>query len=107
MPDLPAIKKNTDIHKVLVVGPNGNVGKVLIPELLKAGYEVRALQYRSPVASQKGLDVVQGHTLDVASLEKAMDGVQAVCHLIRATGPGNTPFEQWFNCCVAGAPNLL
>lgn len=99
--------KNPDIDKVLVVGPNGNMGSALIPQLLKLGYKVRALQYRSEVQARKNLEVVQGNTLDLASLEKAIDGVDAVCHLIRATGPGNSPFEQWFNCAVAGAANLL
>jgi len=101
------IQKHPDIHKVLIVGPNGNVGRHLIPELLSLGYQVRALQYRSPVEEREGLEIVSGNTLDRASVEKAMDGVDAVCHLIRATGPGKDQFEKWFNCTVAGAANLL
>ena len=101
------IRKNSDINKVLIIGPNGNIGKNLIPELLRLGYQVRALQYRSTVEETDGLEVVHGNTLDVHSIEKAMDGVDAVCHLIRATGPGNSRFEKWFNCAVAGAANLL
>jgi len=101
------IAKNPDINKILVVGPNGNVGRRLIPALLKSGYKVRTLQYRSKVEPREGLEVVQGHTLDIKSLEEAMKGVEAVCHLIRATGPGNNDFEKWFNCAVAGSANLL
>ena len=101
------ICKNPDIDKVLVVGPNGNMGSALIPEMLKLGYKVRALQYRSEVQARPGLEVAHGNTLNMASLERAMDGVDAVCHLIRATGPGDTLFEKWFNCAVAGAANLL
>ena len=101
------LQKHPDINKVLVVGPNGNMGKVLIPELLRLGYEVRALQYRSTVEPRDGLEVVHGNTLDRAAIEIAMAGVDAVCHLIRATGPGDTAFEKWFNCAVAGAANLL
>ena len=107
MADAIGIKKNADISKVLIVGPNGNVGKELIPELLKLGYKVRALQYRSKVEEREGLEVVEGNTLDIGSIEKAMDGVEAVCSLIRATGPGNSQFEKWFNCAVAGTANLL
>lgn len=107
MTDSETICKNPDIDEVLVVGPNGNMGSALIPELLRLGYKVRALQYRSEVQPRPGLEVVQGNTLDRASLEKAMDGVDAVCHLIRATGPGDSPFEKWFNCAVTGAANLL
>lgn len=101
------IKKNPDIHKILIVGPNGNIGRNLIPELLSLGYKVRALQYRSAVEERDGLEIVHGNTLDVRSIEHAMDGVDAVCHLIRATGPGDSRFEKWFNCAVAGAANLL
>ena len=53
------------------------------------------------------MEIVEGNTLDFASVHEAMQGVQAVCHLIRATGPGANPFEKWFNCAVAGAANLL
>ena len=99
--------KHPQIHKILIVGPNGNVGRHLIPALLGLGYEVRALKYRSDVEPRPGLEVVQGHTLDAASIQNAMSGVDAVCHLIRATGPGDTDCEKWFNCCVRGAVNLL
>ena len=101
------IKKNPNINKVLIIGANGNIGSHLIPELLRLGYKVRALQYRTPVMKREGLEVFQGNTLDFESIQKAMNGAQAVCHLIRATGPGKNQFEKWFNCCVAGAANLL
>ena len=101
------IEKNPDIDKILVIGPNGNIGSNLIPQLLKLGYQVRALQYRTVVDERDGLEIFQGNTLDIHSLEKAMDGVDAVCHLIRATGQEGSRFEKWFNCAVAGAANLL
>ena len=107
MSDEVRTNRNRDIDRVLVIGPNGNVGRHLIPELLALGYRVRALQYRSPVEPRDGLEVVPGHTLDRQSLVDAMRDVQAVCHLIRATGPGDTAFERWFNCAVVGAANLL
>ena len=103
----PELKKHSDIKKVLIVGPNGNIGKRLIPQLLKLGYKVRALQYRSPVEQREGLEVVHGNTLDINSIEQAMDGVEAVCELIRATGAGKSSFEKWFNCAVVGTANLL
>jgi len=102
------IKKNDRIEKVLVIGPNGNVGSQLIPELLKLGYQVRALEFRSKVEQREGLEVVKGNTLDPESLEKAIDGVDAVCNMTRAfTGPGATDCEQWCNCAVRGTVNLL
>lgn len=64
---LATIRKNPDINKVLVVGPNGNVGRTLIPSLLKSGYQARALQYRSPevcdvLAARFGWPVVEQKT---------------------------------------------
>lgn len=100
-------KRNEAIEKILIIGPNGNVGQRLIPKLIAMGYKVRALEYRSKVPERKGQEVVSGHTLDIESIKKAMDGVDAVCHMIRATGPGNTKCEKWFNCCLKGTLNLL
>jgi len=106
--DAPVIKKNPNIDKILIIGPNGNIGTHLIPKLLELGYTVRALQFNSEVQPRKGLEVVSGNTLDVESLKQAVDGVQAVCHMIRGSaGPGDTSCEKWFNCCVTGAVNLL
>ena len=42
MASAPELKKHADINKVLIVGPNGNIGTRLIPVLLKLGYKVRA-----------------------------------------------------------------
>ena len=63
------LSRHPEIRKVLIVGPNGNMESHLIPELLALGYEVRALQSRSPVEPRPGPEVVEGHTLDPASLE--------------------------------------
>ncbi len=101
------ISKHPEIDKILVIGPNGNIGKNLIPVLLQLGYKVKALQYRSTVEKRQGLEIVHGNTLDAQSIVEAMSDVDAVCHLIRATGPGENAFEKWFNCAVTGAANLL
>ena len=105
--DEVVVRKNDNIDKVLIIGPNGNIGRHLIPELLKLGYKVRALEYRSKVEEREGQKIFKGNTLDPESLKKAVDGVDAICHMIRATGPGDTPCEKWFNCCIRGSVNLL
>lgn len=100
--------KHPEINKILIIGPNGNVGRHLIPKLIERSYAVRALQFNSVVQDQKGLEVVHGNTLDKESLERAVEGVDAVCHLIRGSaGPGEDACEKWFNCCLRGAVNLL
>jgi nucleoside-diphosphate-sugar epimerase len=76
--------------------------------LLERGYTVRALQWRTPVEPREGLEVVQGNTLDREAMNRAVEGVDAVLHLIRASnGPGDTRAEKWMNCCVVGTTNLL
>jgi len=102
--------KNPAIDTILFVGPNGNIGKMMIPELLDLGYRVRALANKSPVEERDGMEVIYGGTADMDVVRKAMDGVDAVVHMIRATtatSPGETDQEKWFNCCVRGPANLL
>ena len=106
MSDAPRVGKHPDIDKVLVIGPNGNVGSALIPRLLELGYTVRALQFRTPVAPREGLEVVEGNTLDRDSIVRAVDGIDALCHMIR-NAPGETVCESWFNTCLRGTVNLL
>jgi nucleoside-diphosphate-sugar epimerase len=101
-------QKNPDINTVLFIGPNGNIGRALIPELVKIGYKVRALQFRSPVEPREGVEIVEGNTLDREAMLKAAEDVDAICHMIRPlNGPGDTPCDKWFNGCVAGTKNLL
>ena len=63
--------------KVLVTGATGNVGSVVVAELLKRGAEVRAL-IRKPDADHKlpaSVEVAIGDLLDPVSIEEAMKGV--------------------------------
>ena len=62
---------------VLVTGATGNVGSVVVAELLKRGAEVRAL-IRKPDADNKlpaGVEAAIGDLLDPVSIEEAMKGV--------------------------------
>ena len=59
--------------KVLVTGATGNVGSVVVAELLKRGAEVRAL-IRKPDADHKlpaSVEVAIGDLLDPVSIEEA------------------------------------
>jgi len=106
---MDTIRKNPDIATVLVIGPNGNIGRWLIPKLLDLGYKVRALEHQSEVPAREGQEVVKGHTLDADSLKHAMDGADAVCYMIKAGAscPGENVRERWFNCCMRGSVNVL
>lgn len=65
--------------KILVTGATGNIGRCLIPLLAEAGVPVRALT-RDPgrAALPAGVEAVRGDLTDPASVEAALDGVEAV-----------------------------
>jgi NADP-dependent 3-hydroxy acid dehydrogenase YdfG len=65
--------KSGGYMKVLVTGATGNVGSVVVAELLKRGAEVRAL-IRKPDADHKlpaSVEVAIGDLLDPVSIEEA------------------------------------
>jgi len=75
---------------VLVTGATGYVGGRLVPQLLSAGYRVRALG-RSvtklkgrPWASHPRVDLAGGDVLDLESLVKAAQGCGAAFYLVHS-----------------------
>lgn len=75
--------------KVLVIGAGGKSGQVVVERALAAGHSVTALvhnadSYHAPA----GVQVVAGDATDLATVEKAMAGQEAV---IDAIG-GKTPY---------------
>src|SRR5687768_12102179 len=75
----------SEIKTVLVTGGAGYVGSALVPKLLKAGYAVRVIDlylYGDDVLSpHANLTEIKGDIRDRATLEKALDGCDAVIHL--------------------------
>lgn len=70
--------------KVFVTGGNGFIGSRVVRELLKQGYSVRLLLRKtSQIHRLQNLNFekVQGDILDKSSLEKGMEGCDAVIHL--------------------------
>ena len=63
--------------KILVTGATGNVGSLVVTELIKRGAEVRALVRKQPDAGKlpAEVEVAVGDLLDPVSVEKAMQGV--------------------------------
>jgi uncharacterized protein YbjT (DUF2867 family) len=65
--------------RILVTGATGRVGRLVVDELLRAGVAVRALTRRPDAAAlPSGAEVVAGDLTIPASLDAALDGVNAV-----------------------------
>ncbi len=66
---------------ILVTGVTGRVGQATARKLLADGHAVRGFvrdpQKLSSIAGLEGLDVARGDLADIASIEQAMDGVNA------------------------------
>lgn len=69
---------------ILVTGATGRVGSRLVPRLLQNGNGVRVLVRNPESASAlhaQGADIAQGDLTDTDSLERAVEGMDAIVHL--------------------------
>jgi uncharacterized protein YbjT (DUF2867 family) len=83
--------------KVLVTGGTGFVGPAVVRALLDAGHTVRVLEREPGKAAQAGLEGVEavpGDMADAAGLRSAVDGQDAVVHLVAIITGKPEEFEQ-------------
>ena len=96
--------------KALVTGAAGFVGGHVSRVLVDAGHEVRALtRSTSNTAMLDGLDVemVQGDITDLASIEKAMEGCEAVFHVAALNALWHRDPSTFYRTNVEGTRNVL
>ncbi len=70
---------------ILVTGATGNVGSQLVPTLVRRGAQVRALVHtpeKAKIVEGPGVEIVFGDYDDPASLDAAMQGVEALFLLV-------------------------
>jgi len=97
--------------KILVTGATGFVGREIVRQLHDGGRSVRLLA-RDPgstrvqdVVSRSGAEVHAGNLLDADSLKGALDGMNAVIHLVGIISEiGENTFE---NVHAVGTQNLV
>lgn len=70
--------------RVLVTGATGYVGGQLVPALLAAGHEVRALSRKGDAI--EGAEVIKGDVLSGDGLGEALDGVDVAYYLVHSMG---------------------
>ena len=68
------------IRNVLLTGASGKIGGAAIPELLKAGFSMRAVEHEEPVTAE-GVEVICGDIGDPAFAPAAIEDMDAVVHL--------------------------
>jgi UDP-glucose 4-epimerase len=68
------------IKNIVVTGSSGKIGRNVIPELLKAGYRVRALEHEEPV-QMEGVETVKGDLADETLAPRLIEDMDAVIHL--------------------------
>lgn len=72
--------------RILVTGAFGFLGTAVVARLVTAGHDIAALSRRlDAVHPVPGVEPVTGDILDRALMEKAVQGVDAVCHLAALT----------------------
>ena len=75
-------------HRVFITGATGYMGRHLIPELLRAGHEVRALA--RPGSESKlpaGCEIVSGNALDAKTYSEKIAPCDTFVHLIGVSHP--------------------
>lgn len=88
----PAPPASSDAPLVLVTGVTGYIGGRLVPELLAAGYRVRAMA-RSPRRLRDRswydqVEVVEADASDAGQVAAALEGVSVAYYLIHSLGSG-------------------
>ncbi len=71
------------VKNVLLTGAGGKIGKAVLPELLKAGYSVRALEYSDglQVERTENVEVVSGDLRDPSLAGQLIEDMDVVIHL--------------------------
>jgi dTDP-L-rhamnose 4-epimerase len=89
--------------KALILGGAGFIGSHLADELLAHGYHVRVLDNldpqvhgedaRRPSYLNKQVELIIGDLRDAKQLQRALAGIDVVCHLAAAVGVGQSMYE--------------
>ncbi|GAB3325476.1 NAD-dependent epimerase/dehydratase family protein [Larkinella ripae] len=98
--------------KVLLTGATGLLGTHISGELLRQGYEVRAVYRSLPADLQRlpwfrDIEWVKAAITNPAEVEKAVKGCQALIHAAARTDPYPTHLAAYYDANIASTEHLL
>jgi len=100
--------------KILITGGTGFVGSHVCRQLIEKGHHVRLLVRNPDKATAyfsqfggEGLEVVQGDITDQESVQKAVEGCEAVVHAAAGTPMQIESVEKLFAVNVGGVKNVV
>ncbi len=95
---------------IFVTGAAGHIGNVLVRELVRRGYDVRALTLPGeeirPLADSKP-EIVEANILDYPALKAAMTGAEVVFHLASLVALVPEQYELMQKVNIEGTANVL
>lgn len=86
---------------LLLTGGTGGLGRLLLPRLQSAGYQVRLLVRRPPAKADPGVSYAVGDLATGAGLAEAVQGVEAILHA------ASSPVKETWSIDVEGTGRLL
>jgi NADH dehydrogenase len=89
---------------ILVTGASGFVGRHVVQALLAAGKDVRALVRDLKKGAALGCELAEGDMTDAAALQRAVEGVDAVVHLVAVRQGKEEKFQR---VMVKGGADLI
>lgn len=95
---------------IAVTGGSGRLGRVLIRRLVKAGHQVRSLDWKAPEGfAEFGTQVVPTviDLNDLPAVVEALRGCDAVAHLAAYTGPNGPPPGVVYSSNTRSSYNIL
>ncbi|MCD4669968.1 MAG: NAD(P)-dependent oxidoreductase [Actinomycetia bacterium] len=90
--------------KVIVTGGSGHVGRYVVDDLEKSGYEVSVFDIKGP--RDKDVDFVKGNILNADDCRKAFRGAEAIVHLAAIPNPLKDSPDRVFTTNVGGTFNI-